>query len=61
MSSFSTNPPPPEKIDYVIGVIRAAVTAVPLVGGSITELFSAFFSTPVAKGGTIGSGKSPLR
>jgi|SRR5579871_2295770 len=49
MNPISTDPPQPDKIERAIGLLRAAVTAVPFVGGSITELFSAFFSTPLTR------------
>lgn len=49
MTKDLTDLPQPDRVDHAISVLRAAVTAVPLVGSSITELLDGFFSSPISK------------
>jgi hypothetical protein len=49
MKAVDVDPPSAEKLDYALGVLRSVVTAIPGVGGSITELMSTFLNSPLAK------------
>jgi hypothetical protein len=41
--------PEPERWDRILPLLRAAISAIPFVGGSITEVWSGYFSSPLAK------------
>lgn len=43
------NPPEPAVADKLITALRAAVSLIPVAGGTITELWTGFFSSPLAK------------
>ena len=47
--TFDPELPKPESSDKVITVFRSLIAGVPWVGGSINEVWSGFFSSPLAK------------
>jgi hypothetical protein len=46
---IATDLPSAEKSDYAYGVLRSLLTAIPLLGGSITELMSTFLNPPLTR------------